>query len=64
MLVTVVHKDYNVFVVGEVQMSWGPFIYRVSNQFGLNFDSIFLIFLMTYQKKTRFAIKTKIKKLS
>ena len=43
MLVTVVHKDYNVFAVGEVQMSWGPFIinliYRVSYQFGL-FDRI------------------------
>ena len=61
MLVTVVHKDYNVFVVGEVQMSWEPFIIhiqgRVSHQFRL-FDRIF--FDDISKKKTRFALKTKI----
>ena len=35
-----------------------------STRFRLNFNSVFLIFLMTYQKKTRFAIKPKIEKSS
>ena len=38
--------------------------YRVSHRIVLNFKAVFLIFLMTYQKKTRFAIKIKIEKLS
>ena len=36
----------------------------VSHRFRPNVDSIFLIFLITYQKKTMFAIKTKIEKIS
>ena len=36
-------------------------LYRVSRRLVLNFK---IIFLMTYHKKTRFAIKTKIEKLS
>ena len=32
-------------------------ISKVPHQFGPNFDVVFLIFLMTYKKRTRFAIK-------
>ena len=47
---------------GQIWLAYFCVIYRVSHQLVLMFDSIFLIFPMTNQKKR--PIKTKIEKLS